>query len=531
VYEAEHELLGVRRALKVLSRQLADREDMAERLRLEARALAQLKHPHLVEVNDLGVSSDGRVFFAMELLTGATLRDVLRQRGTLRHAAAIDLACQILDALHAAHERGMVHRDVKPENIWVSDNGTAKLLDFGVAKAVGGRDGHALTQQGTTVGTPRYMAPEQAESSAVDRRVDVFAMGLVLWECLVGRTPFADLDAMAAMVAAVTRGIPSVGASLSGPVVPRLIVCVDRATARQPADRFPTAAALRDELLAIRPLVQDAGEAPTAEHPTLASMGAPSAFAPTENAMTLPGSPPPGAVTSHDVAASTMPLVPSVRPTPVDTTARLAAGARVSSPSYPPAALDRRSSPTPTGVSVAPVSVFRTQPLPAGTGGNSPPSSGSFTGVASSPPPHAPPVAPARAPRALLLLPAGIVVVGLAAVGAVALDRAIGARGARTAAVGGPNAGETTRADSPAASRDTPSTSVPSNAEPPAGNEGASGEGTPAGSTAPTPTATSLGGDNDATGKGKNGKTTAGAGGATGKSGPAKGGPLPKSGL
>jgi serine/threonine protein kinase len=440
VYEAEHELLGVRRALKVLSRQLADREDLAERLRLEARALAQLHHPHLVQVLDLGVSSDGRVFFAMELLVGATLRDVVVSRGRLAPATAVDIACEILDALHEAHERGMVHRDVKPENIWVQDTGTAKLLDFGVAKAVGAREGQALTQQGTTVGTPRYMAPEQAESATVDRRVDVFAVGLVLWECLVGRTPFAELDAMAAMVAAVMRGIPSVGAALpaGSPVPPQLIACVDRATSRKPDDRFPTAAALRAELLTIRPLLGDAEAGPTMVsrgiRPPVAG-GAPTPYAPTEDALTHQ---PAYASTRPDLSVGTMPMVPSVSSSSsvrsgAEGTARIShpQTARASDPSYPPQSLDRRASPTPTAVPIASVSPqapqVHTQPLSVGAS-SSPPSDlplpvhgsaqapgASHTGRSPGPG-QLDPAARTRggmSPRAFLLLPLGILLGGI----------------------------------------------------------------------------------------------------------------------
>lgn len=461
MYEAEHELLGIRRALKVLSRQLADREDLAERLRLEARALAQLHHPNLVQVLDLGVSSDGRVFFAMELLVGATLRDVVARRGRLAPATAVDMACEILDALHAAHERGMVHRDVKPENIWIQDSGAAKLLDFGVAKAVGDRDGQALTQQGTTVGTPRYMAPEQAESASVDRRVDVFAVGLVLWECLVGRTPFAELDAMAAMVAAVTRGIPSVGAALpsGSPVPPALIACVDRATSRRPDDRFPTAADLRRELLTIRPLLGEAEPGPRAAvspgsrghnhgaaHATASS--APASYAPTEDALThqafpshsSPPSPSPPsahassyAPTHPDIGVGTMPIVPSVNTGAggapqargaIEGTARISSAGRVSEPSYPPQALDRRASPTPTAVPIAAIpQQIHTQPL-AVPSGSSPGLEGAgdvhvHGHAGGARPPHEARGGSTNAgrsgmsPRALLLLPLGIVVGGV----------------------------------------------------------------------------------------------------------------------
>jgi serine/threonine protein kinase len=248
VYEAEHELLGVRRALKVLSRKMASREDLAERLRVEARALAGLRHPNLVGVHDLGLSSDGRVFFAMELLEGATLRDLLRRAGRLKPDQAVAIAVQVLDALGAAHDQGMVHRDVKPENVFVQRTGTVKLLDFGVAKAMQGSSSAApLTAAGMAVGTPRYMAPEQAEGHPVDARCDLYGVGILLWEMLAGRPPNHHLDAVAAAVAAVTRGVPSLAdAGIDAPA--SLIEVVTRATARDREHRFPTASALSAEL-------------------------------------------------------------------------------------------------------------------------------------------------------------------------------------------------------------------------------------------------------------------------------------------
>jgi serine/threonine protein kinase len=248
VYEAEHELLGIRRALKVLSRRLASREDLAERLRIEARALARLRHPNLVEVNDLGVSSDGRVFFAMELLSGATLRDLLRRSGPLRVDQAIAIATQLLDALDAAHLEGMIHRDVKPENVFVQRSGVVKLLDFGVAKALQGNTHiNPLTAAGVAIGTPRYMAPEQAQGQQVDPRSDVYAVGLVLWEMLVGRPPYHHLDPLAAVVTAASQGLPDIAAA--GVSVPADVkTALERATAREPTARYGSAAAFAADL-------------------------------------------------------------------------------------------------------------------------------------------------------------------------------------------------------------------------------------------------------------------------------------------
>jgi serine/threonine protein kinase len=249
VYEVEHESLGLRRALKVLGRRLVGRDDLAERLRTEARALAGLRHPNLVEVHDLGVSSDNRVFFAMELLMGATLRELLERHGSFKLGQAYDVAAQLLDALGAAHARGMVHRDVKPENVFVQRNGVIKLLDFGVAKAVFGAASSApQTAAGVAVGTPRYMAPEQAEGKPVDPRTDLYNVGLLLWEMLAGKNPFADLDHMAAAVATVLHGVPPLEEVGCGHLPAEVRAVVRKATQRRPDDRYADAASFAAEL-------------------------------------------------------------------------------------------------------------------------------------------------------------------------------------------------------------------------------------------------------------------------------------------
>ncbi|HEU4534313.1 MAG TPA: serine/threonine-protein kinase, partial [Polyangiaceae bacterium] len=253
VYEVEHELLGLRRALKVLGRRMTGRNDLAERLRVEARALAGLRHPNLVEVHDLGVSSDGRVFYAMELLLGATLRELLGRHGGFKVGQACDVAAQVLDALGAAHARGMVHRDVKPENIFIQRNGVLKLLDFGVAKAVfGGSPTAPQTEAGVAVGTPRYMAPEQAEGKPVDPRTDLYCVGLLLWEMLVGKNPFAELDALGAAVATVLHGVPPLEEAGFGHLPEAVRAAVRKATQRRADDRYADAASFSAELRAWR---------------------------------------------------------------------------------------------------------------------------------------------------------------------------------------------------------------------------------------------------------------------------------------
>jgi serine/threonine protein kinase len=248
VYEVEHDMLGTRRALKVLVRHYAGREDLAERLRVEARGLARLKHPNLVEVYDLGTAADGRIFFAMELLDGVTLRAMLRDRGRLSVRTSVELVIQVLAGLQAAHTAGILHRDVKPENVFVCRDGTVKLLDFGVAKAIDAwLPDQQITARGMTVGTPRYMSPEQAEGGAVDGRTDVYATGQVLWEMLAGRPAFEETD-LYELAQAKWRGVTLLSDLPGVEAPPALCAAVDQACQANPKNRFASAAAFLQAL-------------------------------------------------------------------------------------------------------------------------------------------------------------------------------------------------------------------------------------------------------------------------------------------
>lgn len=247
VFEVEHGLLGTRRALKVLARHFAGRSDLEERLRVEARALARLKHPNLVEVYDLAAASDGRIFYVMELLDGCTMRDLLRHRGKLGASAAVRVIAQALDGLAAAHSTQLVHRDVKPENVFICRSGIVKLLDFGITKAIdASMPAQQITEAGMTVGTPWYMAPEQAWGTQLDNRADVYAAGLVLWEALAGRKAFLGGDFREISAAKMRGAPPPLDSKLAVPA--ELEAAIVRACAPNPANRFATADAFAAEL-------------------------------------------------------------------------------------------------------------------------------------------------------------------------------------------------------------------------------------------------------------------------------------------
>ncbi|HEX4382732.1 MAG TPA: serine/threonine-protein kinase, partial [Myxococcales bacterium] len=195
VYAAHHPRIGKRVALKVIHPELASNEEMLFRFFQEARAVTQIGHENIVEVQDYGQSPEGESFIVMELLEGRGLGDVLKQEGALSVPRAVHIALQLADGLAAAHARGIIHRDFKPDNIMLirrgSDSDFVKILDFGLAKLTGpGAMQQHKTRTGSLLGTAHYMAPEQAESKQIDHRVDVYALGCILFQMLAGRVPF-----------------------------------------------------------------------------------------------------------------------------------------------------------------------------------------------------------------------------------------------------------------------------------------------------------------------------------------------------
>lgn len=190
VYEVDHTRFGTRRALKVV-RQVADaRSATGRRLVNEGCVLRSIDHPNVVRVFDVDLLPDGRPFFAMELLEGKSLRELLDQQGFLPVETAVLIVAQALRGLGFAHQRGIIHRDVKPSNLMVSPAGQTKILDFGIAKFLDPSLNLSLTAYGVAIGTVKYMAPEQLSGRPLDQRADIYAMGLVLYEALAGVHPY-----------------------------------------------------------------------------------------------------------------------------------------------------------------------------------------------------------------------------------------------------------------------------------------------------------------------------------------------------
>ena len=195
VYEVEHRGLGKRLAAKLLKPELARRADLLERFRREARAASAIGHEHIIEVTDLGQTAHKVPFLVMELLSGQTLAALCKAERRLEPARAVHIARQILSALGAAHARGIVHRDLKPENVFLIQRGGdpdfVKLLDFGIAKLLDEVDAPELTRAGQVVGTPTYMAPEQARGEkTVDGRADLYGVGAILYRMVTGQRPY-----------------------------------------------------------------------------------------------------------------------------------------------------------------------------------------------------------------------------------------------------------------------------------------------------------------------------------------------------
>jgi serine/threonine protein kinase len=242
VYRAREHASGRIVALKVLR---ADAGDLT-RFALEARMLAKLAHPGIVEYVAHGVTADGQPWLAMEWLEGETLDHSL-ERGTLSVDETLRVARSVADALAAAHEAGVVHRDLKPSNVFLVCDGRVKLLDFGIAKSI---DVTGLTHTGELVGTPAYMSPEQARGEAVDGRADLFALGCIVFRCITGKVPFDGADLMAIATKLALEQAPLL--SDFDPTVPARLDRLEAALLeKDPGDRPRDAARVRDSFDAI----------------------------------------------------------------------------------------------------------------------------------------------------------------------------------------------------------------------------------------------------------------------------------------
>jgi serine/threonine-protein kinase len=265
VYEVEHVELGKRFVLKALLRELSRREDLVIRLRNEWRALGRLEHPNIVTVTDAGSSATGVPFYVMERLEGETLAQRMRRTRRFPVSEAVAIAAGVLEGLAAAHQINVVHRDVKPPNIFLLGDGRPKVLDFGVAKIVD--DPGVVTARGIAVGTPRYMSPEQARGESVDGRADVYSTGLILFEMIAGVSPFDDArDANELILAHLVRRPPSL-ATLAMGVPPELDAAVGRMLAKGRDERPATALEAARILRGLAPALANLAKAESRSSP------------------------------------------------------------------------------------------------------------------------------------------------------------------------------------------------------------------------------------------------------------------------
>jgi tRNA A-37 threonylcarbamoyl transferase component Bud32 len=233
VYRALDETLQRQVAIKLMNREVATDSDQLERFRREARAVAQLSHPHIVGVIDAG-EDEGRPYIVFEYIEGETLKDRIRRQGRLPIAESVAYAIEIARALGAAHARHIVHRDVKPQNVLIDEEGSAKVTDFGIARTL---DEEGLTADGRVLGTTDYVSPEQALGQNVTGQSDLYAVGVVLYEMLTGEVPFKGENQVAVAMKHVREMLPDV--QVKRPEVSAaLAAVVDRATAKHQEDRY-----------------------------------------------------------------------------------------------------------------------------------------------------------------------------------------------------------------------------------------------------------------------------------------------------
>lgn len=243
VYRATDNLLGRTVAVKILHPRYAKDPVFIERFRQEAQAAANLNQPNIVNVFDWGIEDDV-YYIVMEYVEGLDLKDIILRGGSLLPERAVEIAMSISLALEAAHARGVVHRDIKPQNVIVTRDNRVMVMDFGIARAAGGS---AMTQTGTIMGTPQYISPEQAQGQTADPRSDLYSLGVVLFEMLTGKVPF-DGDNPVAIAYKHVREDPLPPSMLNPDVSPELESVVMKALAKNPENRYQSAVEMRADL-------------------------------------------------------------------------------------------------------------------------------------------------------------------------------------------------------------------------------------------------------------------------------------------
>ena len=292
VYEAEHLTIGRLVAIKVLHPTNAKRSDAVQRFHHEARVAGSIGHPNICEIYDVGKLEDGSPYMVMERLHGEALAERVAREGALPWMDVIDIVVQVLSALVAAHGKGVIHRDIKPENIFLSARSgvapVAKLLDFGISKVGNTDEDLHLTRTGMVMGTPYYMAPEQARGDrTIDHRIDLYATGAVLYECLSGRRPFSAPNYNALLVQ-ILSGSPKPLREVRPALPPGFTPIVDKALAKNRESRFQSATEFLDALVTLREELVRAAARPTRSPPAHEAPAPPPSIPPADGSIEIP---------------------------------------------------------------------------------------------------------------------------------------------------------------------------------------------------------------------------------------------------
>ncbi|MCX5391799.1 protein kinase [Streptomyces sp. NBC_00094] len=370
VYLAYDSALDRQVAIKTLHTELGREQSFRERFRREAQAVAKLSHTNIVSVFDTGEDTlDGAVmpYIVMEYVEGLPLGSVLaadvQQYGAMPADKALKVTADVLAALEVSHEMGLVHRDIKPGNVMTTKRGVVKVMDFGIARAM--QSGvTSMTQTGMVVGTPQYLSPEQALGRAVDARSDLYSVGIMLFQLLTGRLPF-DADSPLAIAYAHVQEEPVAPSSVNRAVTPAMDALVARALRKNPNERFPSAAAMRDECLRVLSAGQTGAPMIVQGGPVSSGSGVGSAVFPPIG-QTPPPAPQPG---PHGVQQPYLPPTPQPGPYGPATPAP--------GPSYgypqqaPTPAPVYQTAPTPSPYATGPMHTSTPAPAPLPTGGGS----------------------------------------------------------------------------------------------------------------------------------------------------------------
>ena len=258
VYEGLHRDIDKRVAIKVLRDDLSRRPEVVARFRQEAKSASRIGHENIVDIFDFGETTRGASYFVMEFLEGEDLGNVLGKKATIEAERACDIVLQCCRALSATHAKGIVHRDIKPENIFLTKRDGAddfvKIVDFGIAKMsdieTEGAPGRKLTKTGMIFGTPEYMSPEQAGGRDMDHRVDVYALGIILYECLAGRVPFEGDTFMGILAQHLTEDAPAIDqVNPNAKVSSELELVIRKALAKSPDDRYQNTEELAEAIV------------------------------------------------------------------------------------------------------------------------------------------------------------------------------------------------------------------------------------------------------------------------------------------